>query len=119
MTSIELLIEEYRLDAVIGIYPHERLAPQPLLFDAHIFYRYHDRFLDYSEIAAKVASILCEGAFGLLEEALLVLCDTLMHEWPQIDEIELTLHKPDALPDMRVGARMRRKRLKGTSNNPL
>ncbi|MEF3190935.1 MAG: dihydroneopterin aldolase, partial [Campylobacterales bacterium] len=101
--TIELLIEEYQVDVIIGILDHERTSPQPVVIDARITYRYEGEYLDYAQAAKLLATRLQEGRFGLLEEALPELRDVLLSHWPSIISLDITLRKPTILSGMVVG----------------
>jgi dihydroneopterin aldolase len=96
-------IEALAFDAILGILESERHTPQPLRIDTEITYRYTSgHFLDYAEVAAEIQSIMQEGKFHLIEEALDVLIERLKEKFSPIETIKITICKPDILPNCRV-----------------
>jgi len=96
-------VEALTFKAVIGILDFERTAPQSVRADIRIGYRYEaGSFIDYARIAEVVRQTVTEKRFGLLEEAIETLAACLKSEFPAIETLELSLCKPDILPDCSV-----------------
>ena len=96
-------IRKLRVEAVIGILPEERTAPQIVLVDLSAEYPYDGNgFLDYAALAELIRRTLIEERFGLLEEALTILKERIFTEYPQIERLELRLGKPDILDNAHV-----------------
>ncbi|WP_353661973.1 dihydroneopterin aldolase [Hydrogenimonas sp. SS33] len=96
-------IEGLRFEAIIGILPHERRTPQRIHIDARFTYTYTGgRFLDYAAVAETIVSTVTKGRFGLVEEAIEALFETLKEKFPPIETANILFCKPDILPDCRV-----------------
>lgn len=106
-----ITIENLTVDCVVGVYPHERHAPQPLVVDLALMLDTREAAkrerlsasVHYGDVAAQVTFLLQSCRFGLLETAAHVLTAVLLappaagERRAQIDEVELTLRKPGAL----------------------
>ncbi len=96
-------IEKLRFEAIIGILEFERRDPQPVEIDCRIDYSYRDgEFLDYAAAVQLLESTVKREKFLLLEEALEALFRKMREEFPAIEKIEITISKPDILPNCRV-----------------
>ncbi|MEJ2499554.1 MAG: dihydroneopterin aldolase [Campylobacterales bacterium] len=96
-------IRSLTFECIIGILDFERVTPQNVVVDAAIDYEYTEgSFLDYAAVAARIKSEMIEQRFELIEEALLSVSATLKADFPAINALELTISKPDILPDCRV-----------------
>jgi len=96
-------IEALEFEAILGILDFERKTPQRIRIDAEMTYRYApDAFLDYAEVVRKIESVMKEGRFLLVEEALETLFSSLKASFPRIETIKITICKPDILPNCRV-----------------
>lgn len=98
-----LFIEALRVDAVIGIYPHERLQPQPLLFDAEIGIDAKRAArsetiratLDYTRVCQRISEVAIQGRYQLLEALAENVAESL-HGEMNISWIRLRITKPNA-----------------------
>ncbi len=98
-----VLIEGLRLEAVIGVYPHEREAPQPLLFD--IALRYDNRVpaardavadsVDYAAVCKRVRVFLAAREPQLLETLAEALAADLL-QVAGVRQVRLRIGKPAA-----------------------
>jgi dihydroneopterin aldolase len=96
-------IRALTFECIIGILDFERVTPQKVVVDAAIDYTYTaGTFLDYAAVAARIKTEMIERRFELIEEALLFLTAALKAEYPAINSLELSISKPDILPDCRV-----------------
>ena len=101
-----IAVDALTFDAVIGILDFERERSQRVRVDAEIFYTYSSgRYIDYAEVANVIKSVIRDGAFGLLEEALDALQNRLKNDFPLIETLTLSIGKPDILPDCSVTLR--------------
>jgi len=99
-----IAIRDLTFECIIGILDFERLQPQKVVIDARIDYDYAPgNFLDYAAVAAHLKTEMTAARFELIEEALHALTASLKAAFPAINGLELTLSKPDILPDCRVG----------------
>ncbi len=108
---------------IIGVYPHERLTPQPLTVDVDLALeaQAHHRTglsgtVDYAKISAELRFLLESCHFLLLETAAEALCAYLLAppvpDAPraQIESVTLTLEKPAALSAARPSLIVHRRR---------
>ncbi len=96
-------IQGLRFQAILGILPHERTTPQTIEVSLKATYTYRkDRFLDYAKVRERIVTLVQREKFHLIEEALDYLFQDLKHRFPPIETLEITICKPDILPDCRV-----------------
>jgi dihydroneopterin aldolase len=96
-------IQSLEFDAIIGLLDHERDRAQRVRIDATITYDYTPPdFLDYARIVEEIKHHIIQTKYELLEEALLGLRTLLLSNHPAITALELTITKPDILPDCTV-----------------
>jgi 7,8-dihydroneopterin aldolase/epimerase/oxygenase len=101
---MKILIENLTFDTIIGILDFERTAPQKVHIDCTIDYPYsHGHFINYAEVAETIQITMNKEQFELIETALEVLSATLKEQFPLIQELTLTIRKPDILPNCTVG----------------
>ncbi len=101
MMTIE--ISDLRFACIVGLLDFERTAPQTVAIDLRIGYRYaHGRYLDYAQVCERVKRIMTESKFEVLEEAVLSVARQLKHDFPAVETLELSIAKPDILPDCSV-----------------
>lgn len=90
-------------ECIIGILDFERETPQRIIIDAAMEYDYvPGNFLDYAAVADTIRDVMRTEAFGLIEEALTTLSETLKSRFPAMRSLRLTIQKPDILPDASV-----------------
>lgn len=97
-------IEGLRVDALVGVHPHEREGRQPLLFDLAL--AFDNRIAAASDDVADALdyAAVCEAVRGhveprgdqLLETLLETLAAGLMERFPAAHRVELRVHKPEA-----------------------
>lgn len=104
-------IERLEVPCVVGVYPQERTAPQPLRIDVRMALdtaqagaKQRLRMtLDYAQVASQIAFLLQSCRFHLLETAAHALTRYLLappalgEDRPRLQEITLRLTKPNAL----------------------
>ena len=104
-------IEGLVVDCIVGVYPHERTAPQPLRVDLAMALDTHQAgaqqrlrmTIDYAMIASQIAFLLQSCRFHLLETAAHALTRYLLappalgEDRPRLQEVTLRLTKPAAL----------------------
>ena len=101
---MKILIENLAFEAIIGILDFERLTPQKVQIDCTIDYSYSESiFINYAEVARLIETTVKEKRFELIETALETLSSILKEAFPPIRILELTLRKPDILPNCTVG----------------
>lgn len=75
MTLLEIGIKRHRVEGWVGVEPHEKLAPQPLLIDISVRYDAtraiaEDNLaeaVDYTELIALVDQLVAKGHYHLIE----------------------------------------------------
>lgn len=111
-----LRIEELMVDCVVGVYPHERNAPQPLRVDVEMRLQTETSAvkeslratIDYAAAASQLAFLLRSCRFHLLETAGHVLARYLLapaapdERRAQVDSVVVRLTKPGALQGLAV-----------------
>ncbi|WP_407275036.1 dihydroneopterin aldolase [Halothiobacillus sp. DCM-1] len=101
-----ILIEGLEFDAILGIYPHERAAAQPVQFDLKLAVARVDgskaddiqTTVDYQRVCEAVMSMTQMGAFQLVETLAQAVTDGLFARFSLIEQIECRVLKPLALP---------------------
>jgi dihydroneopterin aldolase len=93
-------IQSLEFDAIIGVLDHERDRTQRVRIDATITYDYAPpAYLDYARIVEEIKTHITQHKYALLEEALIGTREMLLHNHPAITAINLSIAKPDILPD--------------------
>jgi len=101
---MKILIENLVFDTIIGILDFERRIPQKVQIDCTILYQYTENtFINYAEVVQIIENTMNEHRFELIETALEELAATLKDSFSLIDELTLTLRKPDILSNCSVG----------------
>ncbi|WP_104695690.1 dihydroneopterin aldolase [Helicobacter salomonis] len=108
--NVTLLIENFCLDAIIGIQESERKQAQPLIIDLEVNYVYGGagQYLDYMAILEAVQDKLSSTPYALLEEALEGISAWLKRCFPSITEILMSIKKPQVCQRALVGVRIHR-----------
>ncbi|MBD3824810.1 MAG: dihydroneopterin aldolase [Epsilonproteobacteria bacterium] len=100
---MKIKISDLRFQAIIGILDFERLAPQDVIIDARLSYKFTSHeFVNYAEVADVIKNHIIEQRFELIEEALISLSQLLTSRFPLIKKMSITLTKPSILPDCSV-----------------
>jgi len=96
-----VFIDELDVSTRIGIHAHEHLAPQPVVIDASLAYRCEPSeegthaMIDYERYCNRVSAFLSEKPHTRMLETLAVeIAELSFAEWPALDAITLSLHKP-------------------------
>jgi dihydroneopterin aldolase len=101
---MKILIENLTFNTIIGILDDERIAPQLVVIDCIIEYSYcKNNFINYADVSSTIEQTVQDEKFLLIEEALEHLAMTLKNTFPLIDELHLTLRKPNILQNCTVG----------------
>jgi len=96
-------IEQLRIEAIIGILPEERSAPQKISLDLTGEYEYDgENFIDYANVCRYCEEILVEGQFGLIEDALVKLSENLSRDFPSLRRLDISISKPDIMKNCTV-----------------
>lgn len=108
------------LEAIIGIYPHERVAKQPLLIDLDLFIDINlaassgllKHSVDYDLVIKCLSEFVDQSDFELLETFAEHLAEMILAKFP-ITRIICTVCKPKAVNNARsVGISIERKKKK-------
>lgn len=102
----KIFIKQLRFDCIIGIYPRERVEPQPLLIDLEMACdirpaaetRDLNLSLNYAAISESIIGYCQAAKAELLETLAEELWTHLRSEFGVIG-IKLTIHKPKAVPE--------------------
>jgi dihydroneopterin aldolase len=105
-----IYIEDFKIEAIIGILDHERVAPQPITIACKIEYiKEKEQFINYADITYIIEKMLIEHKYALIEEALDEIMEALIREFGQIKSIQLKILKPKILTNCIVGVEAFRK----------
>jgi dihydroneopterin aldolase len=101
-----VFVEGLSVPARVGIHPHERGQPQPLVIDAQLGYRSVPKeesdWIDYESWCARLAEFLAKKAHTRLLETLVAEVAALSFRgWPALDSLTLEVHKPKIRPGTR------------------
>jgi dihydroneopterin aldolase len=111
-----IALRDLHVDCIVGVYPHERDTPQPLVLDVELFLDTEDaatseqiaRTVNYDLTAAQLVFLLESCRFRLLETAAHALARYLLAppapgvKRAQVELVRITLTKPDALSGVAV-----------------
>lgn len=105
--NFTLIIEDLKVQAIVGILPYERQTPQTILVQAQIIYSYEDKkFIDYLAVKNLITMLLQTKCYELLEEALQDISETIKQNFDSVHSIDISLKKLDISPDFNVGIRL-------------
>jgi 7,8-dihydroneopterin aldolase/epimerase/oxygenase len=98
-------LKDLRIDCVIGIYPHERAATQPLFVDVEVEYDFApaassegiEDALNYDELARELTRLAVEQQYELLETFVEEAASHCLQHFSTINLIRLTARKPQAV----------------------
>ena len=101
-----VFVDGYTVAARIGLYPHEHLAPQPIVIDARLGCLGEPDedgvWIDYDGFCARVAAFLAGRPHTRLLETLVAdLAALSFQTWPALGALTLAVHKPGIRPDAR------------------
>lgn len=99
-----ILIEQIKVDCIIGVYDFERNNKQPLLIDVELNYDSssacqtdHLKYaIDYFEITEKIYTFVSQSSYQLIE-ALASAIARIVLDNKLIETTKITVSKPDAL----------------------
>ncbi len=101
-----ITIDQLEFECIIGIYPHERSAVQPLRIDLRLGVapvikaaQSDDiaQTVDYQRVCEAVMNVAQTGQFQLVEALALAAVDALFNQFP-LAAIQIKVSKPNALP---------------------
>ncbi len=103
-----IFIHELRLETMIGVHPHERLARQTLILDLELgadlrpaaATDWLNDTLDYQAVARRLGELAAVSEVQLVETLAERIAELLLGEFA-VPWLRLTLRKPGALPEAR------------------
>ena len=118
-----IFIHGLKVEMVIGVHSWEKCQTQPVYFDLTLYTdlaqagqsdQLNDT-LDYSAVAVAIEAFCQSQSFELIEALALQLTQQLFQQFPHLDALQLTLHKPQAVTRAKdVGLTLYRERPKPT-----
>ena len=114
----KISLETMRCDALIGVYPEERLKRRPIVLDIALFCdisnaaRADDiaQAIDYSKVGEAALRIVRGSAFQLIESLAEAVAEAILG-FTGVIETEVRLSKPAAIPDCEnISVTIRRRR---------
>lgn len=110
IVSDTIVIAGLTLDAIIGIHEWERQIPRPLLIDVtlHLDLRAAgasdalEDTVDYQAVADWAATLAGQENHHLIEHYAEALAQRLLLGLPVIESVDVTVHKPGAVPAART-----------------
>lgn len=101
---MRILIENLTFETIIGILENERITPQTVVVDCIIGYTYtENHFINYAQVAHLIETTMQKEQFFLIEEALEYVTLSLKNQFQAIQELSLTIRKPNILANCSVG----------------
>ncbi len=101
MKADRIRLTGIRIEAAHGVYPSEKVRPQPFLIDVEARLRPRPRdddlatTVDYSVMAAQVAEVASAGSLDLIETLAEKVAQACLSD-QRISAVEVTVHKPEA-----------------------
>jgi len=104
---VVIFVKALTFSTIIGLLPHERTTPQRVIFEGYFTCKEETPLsIDYAKVVSLVKTVVTQGEFYTVEEALLHLEQQLKATFPAIGALTLSLSKPDILPECTVGAQL-------------
>jgi len=99
-------LQGLRVECIVGIYPHERQARQPVIMDIALDYDFASaavadaiaEAVDYDTVAAGITELVQRREFQLIETMAEDVAAMLLGRLPQVRRVRLEIRKPDAVP---------------------
>jgi 7,8-dihydroneopterin aldolase/epimerase/oxygenase len=99
-----IFIKGLALEAIIGIYPHERKMKQPILLDLDLFVDTHlpaksgliTDTVDYDLVVKRIANLVAQSQCELLESLAQHIADIIFKEF-RVYRLRCSLYKPKAI----------------------
>jgi dihydroneopterin aldolase len=99
--ELKVVLRGFRIEAEIGLHPHERGVSQPLVIDLtltlqpRLVHGLAD-VVDYESVSRKARSLAARGHIELVEDYAQALAAACLED-PRVREVELRVEKPDAI----------------------
>ena len=95
-----------RVECIVGIHPHERETPQPVILDVELDYDFApaaareaiDGAVDYTSVARQIDELAVRRGFQLIETMAEETAAMLFAQFPQVRRVSLEIRKPAAVP---------------------
>jgi len=110
-SQTSVFVESLQIDAVVGVYPHEKHLPQPICIDLEVLLKVEfdedgtDQLaatLGYDWAVKQVLVVVGQAPVDLLETLAHRIADTLLGH-PLADVVKLRIAKLGVIPGARVG----------------
>jgi dihydroneopterin aldolase len=90
-------IQNYQLDAILGVLDFERVNTQRIEIDFQCTYRDKENYIDYMSIANFIKDAIIDNKYLLIEDAIDDICENLEKEYDNMKDIYLQIKKIDVL----------------------
>src|SRR5581483_2374652 len=90
----EITLKAMRFDALVGILPHEREAPQPIDVDVSAEVADGKEIIDYRALYGIAASVLAAGHIDYLEEIADRIADRVAAHSARVRRVRVAVRKP-------------------------
>lgn len=102
-----LQVDHICFEAIVGVLPHERITPQPLVLgfsielDIEPAARSHalEATVNYAQLTQELCETVQTERFELLETLVLTLAEFALSKYPQLLSITVRCTKPQAIPN--------------------
>ncbi len=99
-------LKNLRIDCIVGIYPHEREAAQPLFLDVELVHDFApaaatdhiDGAIDYDGVARTLTGLATDRKYQLIETFAEEGAAALLAEFGQVERVRVEIRKPNAVP---------------------
>ena len=99
-------LKDLRIDCVVGIYPHERVAEQALFVDIEVDHDFNaaahsehvDSTVDYDHLAALLTGLATERRYQLIETFAEEALSAILERWAGVTAARVEIRKPAAVP---------------------
>lgn len=115
-----VFVRGLELQARLGVHAHEKAAPQRILVHVDLAVREGEegvgpdrlsRVVDYEAVVVQVREVIARGHVLLVETLAETIAEWVLRD-RRVAEVEVTIEKPDAFPDVAsVGVTVRRRGL--------
>lgn len=97
-----ICIHRYKVQCVVGCYPHERDMEQEVFIDLALTYpvppRDHiDEAVDYTSVVVYVEKCVSEGRFQLIESMAAAIGSGILTHFPRLAKALIRVYKPSAI----------------------
>ena len=99
-------LKNLHIDCIVGIYPHERTAEQPLFVDVEVDHQFDraaqsetvSETVDYDHLAAFLTELATDKRYQLIETFAKDAVDGILARWPDVLGVRIEIRKPNAVP---------------------